>query len=208
MILGSHPVSSTVEKLHATGLVMSEARSSIEAQSLDFESIYDTWFHEVCRWMRALGGFDADLDDLAQEVFLVVRRKLPEFDGQNLRAWLYGIAQRTVSNYRRAAWYRSFWKRKKNDEPQLSLHALVDPSRGPIEELERRDAERILSVVLRSMKEKHRTAFILFAIEGYSGEEIAELEGVPVNTIWTRLFQARKEFKRSLERVQSEARQT
>lgn len=197
---------STIDKLPVSRLVVSEARQSIESQSLDFETIYDTWFHEVCRWMRALGGFDADLDDLAQEVFLVVRKKLPEFDGQNLRAWLYKIAQRTVSNYRRAAWYRSFWKRRKNDEPQLALYALVDPSRGPIEELERRDAERILSAVLGSMKEKHRTVFILFAVEGYSGEEIAELEGVPVNTIWTRLFHARKEFKQTLQRVQSEGR--
>lgn len=199
-------MSSTVEKLPASSLVMGDSRPSIEADSLDFETIYDTWFHEVCRWMRALGGFDADLDDLAQEVFLVVRKKLPEFDGRNVRAWLYGIAQRTVSNYRRAAWYRSFWKRRKNDEPQDSLRTLVDPSRGPIEELERRDAERILSLILRSMKEKHRTVFILFAVEGYSGEEIAELEGVPVNTIWTRLFHARKEFEKSLQHVQSQWR--
>ena len=76
------------------------------AKGPTFEQVYVQWFHEVSRWARAFGGLDADLDDLTQEVFLVVRRKLPEFDGRNLSGWLYRIAQRTVRDYRRRAWFR------------------------------------------------------------------------------------------------------
>src|SRR5689334_23689310 len=79
-----------------------------ESQALTFEKIYAQWFHDVSRWIRAFGGLDADLDDLAQEVFLIVRRQLPKFDGENLPGWLYRITQRTVRDYRRRAWYRRF----------------------------------------------------------------------------------------------------
>ena len=57
--------------------VMSEREEKREAAPpLDFVRVYDEWFDEVSRWARALGGPEADLVDLAQEVFLVVRRKL------------------------------------------------------------------------------------------------------------------------------------
>src|ERR1043165_1483829 len=64
--------------------------------TLSFEEIYAQWFHDVSRWIRAFGGLDADLEDLAQEVFLIVRRQLPKFEGDNLGGWLYRITQRTV----------------------------------------------------------------------------------------------------------------
>ena len=50
--------------------------------------------------------------------------------------------------------------------------------------------------MLGKMSEVRRTTFILFEIEGYSGEEIAEMQGIPLNTVWTRLHHARKEFLR------------
>jgi DNA-directed RNA polymerase specialized sigma24 family protein len=51
------------------------------------------------------------------------------------------------------------------------------------------------------MSEAHRVAFVLFEVEGYTGEEIATLEGVPLNTIWTRLRRARKEAEANVERL-------
>ena len=80
-----------VQKLVPTSVVLPEHVAAVQS----FEEIYAKWFHEVSRWVRAFGGLDADLDDLTQEVFLVVRRKLSAFDGRNLSGWLYRIAQRT-----------------------------------------------------------------------------------------------------------------
>ena len=70
----------TVEKVAAVGAPPSDGAR----EALSFEEIYAHWFHDVSRWVRALGGMNADLDDLTQEVFLVVRRKLSQFDGRNL----------------------------------------------------------------------------------------------------------------------------
>ena len=173
------------------------------AEPPTFEEVYAQWFHEVSRWARAFGGLDADLDDLTQEVFLVVRRKLSHFDGKNLSGWLYRIAQRTVRDYRRRAWFRGLLRAKSQKDPERES---ASTARDPAELFERREAERFLSQILDQMNEARRTAFILFEIEGYSGDEIAALEGVPVNTVWTRLHHARKEFATLVGRAREEGR--
>jgi RNA polymerase sigma-70 factor (ECF subfamily) len=156
-----------------------------------FDHIYAQWFHEVCRWARGLGGLNADVEDIAQEVFIVVSRKLPDFDGRHERAWLYRITQRTVSDYRRRAWFR------RTVRPAAEFFGqVVDHADGPRELVMKRDAERQIATILDKLSTVRRTAFILFEIEGYSGEEIAELENVPVATIHTRLHYARKDFYR------------
>ncbi|NLE85155.1 MAG: RNA polymerase sigma factor [Myxococcales bacterium] len=157
----------------------------------DFDHTYSTYFHQVCRWLRAFGCPMAEVDDLAQETFLVVRRKLDDFDGQNLPGWLYRIAQRTASDHRRRAWFRRLFSRSSEEPDSLSA------GKGdPLQSLERRRAERVLQRALERMSPKRRAAFYLFEVEGYSGEEIALLEDVPVNTVYTRIHHARKDFVR------------
>jgi RNA polymerase sigma-70 factor (ECF subfamily) len=190
-------MSSTLQNLQnvAPGRLASSERERDELdRAPSFEAVYTECFHDVSRWARAMGGNEADLDDLAQDVFLIVRRKLPRFDGHNLRGWLYRITQRTVRDHRRAAWFRSLLGPRASRDPERALLGVVEPGPGPAERLEQREAERTLSIALSRMRDKHRAVFVLFEIEGYSGDEIAALEGVRVNTIWTRLHHARKDF--------------
>jgi RNA polymerase sigma-70 factor (ECF subfamily) len=167
-----------------------------ETSAPDFDRVYLEHFHHVARWARALGGLAADVDDLTQDVFLVVRRKLGGFRGPSMPAWLYGITRKTVSDYRRRAWMRRLLSGS-----HRSLDAVPSPGSRPFElpaadPFERWEAQRIMRRVLDKMSEVRRTAFILFEIEGYSGEEIAELEQVPLATVYTRLHHARKDFLR------------
>lgn len=157
---------------------------------LDFTRVYEAWFDPCLRWLRALGIPDADLEDVGQEVFVVVRRKLAAFEGDKVAAWLYRIATRTASDHRRRAWFRRLWNRG----ARIELDGLVDGAAGPAELYERREAERLLDAVLARMSDKRRVAFALYEIEGYSCDEIAQLVDVPVATVWTRLHHARKEF--------------
>ncbi len=196
-------MSSTVHKLPTRTLEVAKAAPSADAAH-DFRAVYESRFHDVLRWIRAMGGREEDLDDLAQEVFIIVRRKLDSFDGQNLNGWLYRITQRTVRDYRRAAWFRNLLLRKKVPDHEGMLLKLVEPGRNPAEEQELRDAQRSLRLVLSRMREKHRTAFVLFEIEGYTGEEIAELESAPVATIFTRLYHARREFAALVKQLKQE----
>src|SRR4051794_27809186 len=73
---------------------------------LQFRAIYERYFAEVSRWIRAMGGPEAEREDLVQDVFLVVHRRLPDFDGQNLPGWLYQIARHRVRDFRRLLWVR------------------------------------------------------------------------------------------------------
>lgn len=157
---------------------------------LRFEDVYGEWFHEVYRWVRALGGPPGDADDLTQDVFLVVRRKLATFDGANVGGWLYRITQRTVRDHRQAAWSRRF----QCTEGQPLDVAARSPGPDPSQVLERRESQQILCELLGRMTQKRRSIFIQFEIEGYSGEEIAHREGIPLGTVWTRLHHARRDF--------------
>jgi RNA polymerase sigma-70 factor (ECF subfamily) len=167
------------------GLLQEEA-----ASPGDFRAIYDQWFGEVARWIRALGGPDADREDIVQDVFMIVRRRLPAFDGANLPAWLYRITRRQVRDFRRRAWVKHIFSKGRVAEPDALPHAEASPAMA----LERKEKQRVLHALLQKMKEERRMTLVLFEIEGLSGEEIARIQGVPVNTVWTRLHHARKEF--------------
>jgi RNA polymerase sigma-70 factor (ECF subfamily) len=156
----------------------------------DFRAFYDLWFEDVARWIRALGGAHADRDDIVQEVFLVVRRRMKDFDGINPAGWLYRITRRQVRDFRRRAWVRHIFTRRRLEDPDT----LVSSGGGPAADLERKEGRRILATILGKLREERRTAFVLFEIEGLSGDEIARIQSVPLNTVWTRLYHARKEF--------------
>jgi RNA polymerase sigma-70 factor (ECF subfamily) len=165
-----------------------EARRGGE-RSLDFARVYDEWFDHVAQWIRALGAPQADIEDIAQEVFLVVQRRLSDFDGRNLPGWLYRIAVRQVRQHRRRFWARLFARRE-----TTPLEHLVDARSAPFDRLEDKERRVLVEHLLGRMSEKRRVAFVLFEIEGYSGEEIADILDVPLGTVWTRLHHARKEF--------------
>jgi len=165
------------------------------ARAPSFDQVYRTCFDDVARWARAFGANPADIEDLTQEVFIIVRRKLGSFDGRNLAGFLYRIVQRTVRDHRRSAWIRRLLGRPA---------ALSDlPAAGPtaLDVLQERERQRVVEGILAKMSEKRRTTFVLFEIEGYSGEEIAQIQSLPIKTVWTRLHHARKDFVRMVSQL-------
>lgn len=157
---------------------------------LAFEAIYEQWFDEVLRWIRALGGPEADRDDLVQDVFLVVHRRLPHFDGRNVGGWLYQIARRKVRDFRRL-----FWVRQLFGQSVAVYDNLVDHAGSPLDALESKEQGKRLDALLSRLNPDQRAAFVLFELEGYSGEEIARLQRVPLNTVWARIHKARKKLQ-------------
>jgi RNA polymerase sigma-70 factor (ECF subfamily) len=164
-----------------------EGRRDRDAQ---LREIYETWFDDVVKWLYALGVQSADTEDLAQEIFLVVRRNLGRFQGGNLAGWLYRIAQLTVRDHRRRAWFRNLVLRRE----QVDLTEMPHSAAGPARSYEDAENRRLFQQLVGGMSEKLRTTFVLFEIEGYSGEEIARIQDIPLGTVWTRLHHARKEF--------------
>jgi RNA polymerase sigma-70 factor (ECF subfamily) len=162
-----------------------------------FDELYERWFDEVARWIRALGGPEADRDDLVQEVFVVVYRRLPDFDGQNVPGWLYQIARRKVRDFRRLLWVKHLLT---GGVPLSDKVSKGGPN--PADSLEAKEQGEILTRLLAALNEEQRAAFVLFEIEGCSGEEIAKIQGVPINTVWARIHQARKKLQVGLSKAE------
>ena len=146
------------------------------------------------RWLGSLGAPKADIEDLAQDVFLVVRRRLADFDGRNEAGWLYRIASGQVRQHRRRFVFRSLVPSR---EP-IELEEIPHDRPSVLADMETKQKQELLDRILSQMSEKRRVVFLLFEMQGYSGSEIAGLLDVPVNTIKTRLFHARKDFVRLL----------
>lgn len=161
----------------------------ISAQ-LAFEDVYHAYFRQTVAWMRGLGVPEAEIEDVAQDVFMIVRRKLPHFHGGNLAGWLYRIAHLTVRNFRRRAWFKNLFSRGR----EIDSMDMVGMSATPAMALEKKQDQRVLAQMLARMSDKRRSTLVLFEIEGYSGQEISTLHGVPVKTVWTRLHHARKDL--------------
>jgi RNA polymerase sigma-70 factor (ECF subfamily) len=158
-----------------------------------FDAIYHEHFAFVWRSLRRLGvGADA-LDDALQDVFLVVHRRLGDFEGRSaLRTWLFGIVRHVAADRRRAA-RRLRAAGLAGDPPEHELPAPSEAS--PALGAEHRQALRQLYAMLEQLSDERREVLILADLEGLSVPEIARSLGVNVNTVYTRLRAARRQFE-------------
>jgi RNA polymerase sigma-70 factor (ECF subfamily) len=154
---------------------------------MTFEEAYRAHFAFVWRSLRRLGVREEDAGDAAQEVFIVVHRKLPEFAGHSkLTTWLYGICFRVASERRRA--------RPRPDPSAQEAAAFVTPPADPGAAAERLEGLALLERVLDRIPDEQRAVFCLFELEGMTGEEIAEALEIPLGTAYSRLRLARAAF--------------
>jgi len=191
------PAESSEKRLVQVPSVSAPVSTSAPAV-LEFRAIYERWFSDVSRWIRVMGGPEAEREDLVQDVFLVVHRRLPDFDGQNVAGWLYQIARHRVRDFRRLLWVKHLFF----GGVQLS-DSLSKGGASPSDSIETNEKRVLLERLLRKLNETERAALVLFEIDGYSGEQIAEIQGVPVNTVWARIHKARKKLKASLVKYES-----
>ena len=131
----------------------------------------------------------ADRDDVLQEVFVVVHRRLADFDGQNLPGWLYRITAHQVRDFRRKLWVRHIFSRS---VPLTESMPAAGPN--PVMSVESRQKSDKLNRLLAKMSVPLRTAFVLFEIEGYTAEEIARMQKTSLNTVRARILRARKKL--------------
>lgn len=168
----------------------------------DVRRLYVAHAGELRQAMARLApGLDAD--DLLQELFLTVIAK-PDalLCADAPRAWLYGVAVKLAATRARSARVRRFFGLAAAEHEPARVDA-------PGRTLEQRDAQRAVLKALDSVSAVRREAFVLFELQGLSGEEVAQALDVPLKTVWTRLFHARREVTAALERqLLTEARKS
>ncbi|NUP11774.1 MAG: sigma-70 family RNA polymerase sigma factor [Polyangiaceae bacterium] len=154
----------------------------------------------VWRCLRRLGVWPGDVDDVCQEVFLVVHRKIEDLDPSvSPRAWIYGVCIRKASDYRRLSHKKREQLHDVPPEPE-------ERSSGPDASLDSRRALAKLDRVLATMDEERRAAFVLYEIEGLSLQEVATACGCPLQTVYSRLTAARRQVEASLAETKKELR--
>lgn len=162
-----------------------------------FDEIYEAHFDFVWRSLRRLGVSEVALDDAVQDVFLVVHRRLGDFEARSaMKTWLFGIAMRVAQDHRRAA-------RRKGALETLP-ESLADAAPGPLELLEASEALKLLDRALSKLDEEKRAVFVLAEIEEMTAPEIADTLGVKLNTVYSRLRAARHELEATLDRIREE----
>jgi RNA polymerase sigma-70 factor (ECF subfamily) len=164
-----------------------------------FRAIYDAHFDFVWCSLRRLGVREPDVLDLAQKVFMIAHAKLPEFEGRSrLTTWLFGICQRSASDYRRSAAFR---REVTTDSAEMDLFGAPHDDRPT--SVESRQKAELAEALLNKLPDEQRVVFVLFELEEMSGQEIAELLSVPVGTVRSRLRLARETFSREVKRLSS-----
>jgi RNA polymerase sigma-70 factor (ECF subfamily) len=162
--------------------------------ALAVADVYAAHFKYVWRCLRSLGVPDPALDDAVQEVFLVVQRKLAQFDGAcDTRTWLYAIVLRISRRYRAQAARdaQRFASHEAASEDESQALSAAPDLRNEVEKNERLVlAQRALA----ELDDAKREVFVFACIEGMSAPEIADLVGVPLNTVYSRLRAARQAF--------------
>ena len=169
---------------------------------LELDAIYREHSAVVSKWVRRLwgpgGAGGTEAEDLLQEVFLVVQRRLGTFRGEAaLTTWLYSITMLVVSGRRRKErWRRLLWQRA---EPELQLQ--LEPQAPAVEEdFDRAESAQLVYTVLNDLSERDRTLLIMFELERLPGAQIALILGTKEGNVWVGLTRARARFRAAFER--------
>lgn len=167
---------------------------------LDFKRVYEDHVAFMWRACRHLGVAPSAIEDVLQEVFLVVHRRLGEFEGRSsLKTWLFGILLHLVRNHRRSLRRKSPHLSSADATTAIEEIPNADTS-GPVEAIEAAEAMRVLEGLLDELDDARREVFVLAELEQMSVPEIAEMLGENVNTVYGRLRTARQRFDMAVRR--------
>jgi RNA polymerase sigma-70 factor (ECF subfamily) len=167
----------------------------------------DSFNQLILRWERPIYalayrviGREEDARDVCQETFLRAFRALPGFKGQaKFSSWIYRIALNLCRD----------WIRRQRRTPVVQMPEDAEAieriaARDPVESIEdlvaRKELSAIVAEAMAVLPEEQRTAIILKEYHGMTFQEIAELQGCPLSTVKTRLYQGLTVLRRNLEK--------
>lgn len=166
------------------------AAAETPALPRDLAAVYRAHADFVHRTACQLGVPGSHVEDVMHDVFLIVQRRLSEYDGRSMRSWLYGITRRVVLHQRRGDARR---------ERRAVLVVVPTNTSDPERDVAAAQVVAQIERFLASLDEDQRIVFVLADIEGTPIPEIAAGLGVNLNTIYSRLRLARRRFEHAIE---------
>jgi RNA polymerase sigma-70 factor (ECF subfamily) len=163
---------------------------------MTFDEVYELHFDFVWKSLRRLGVPSSDVPDVAQEVFVVVHRRLSSFEARaKVTTWLFQICLHAARDRNRRAHVR------REVADTTSLEALPAHGERADQLLEHRDDLEMFDAVLDGMNSEQRAVFVMFELSEMTGDDIAATLGVPLGTVYSRIRLAREAFRRGAARV-------
>jgi RNA polymerase sigma-70 factor (ECF subfamily) len=189
--------------LGAVGALSSAMGASVPERvpvsSARFNAVYDEHADFVWRNARRLGVDEAAIDDVLQSVFLVVFRRLDDFEGRSsLKTWIYEILIHVVRDHRRSLRRKSPGRHEPDAVDPTTLSAPAE--QRPDHLADRADAARVVRELLDQLDDDKREVFAMAELEGLTLREIAEVLREPPGTVASRLRAARADFERAAHR--------
>lgn len=187
------------------GSVVSSAETP---RKLDLVGVYDSQKDFVWLTLQRMGIRQPDLEDVFQDVFVIAHKRLHTYNPEaKLSAWLYGICLRSVAAHRR----RAFRRRERADGSDAGVarpgtehwHARIAAPDERVREMER---QLTLNELLDTLDPDHRLVVVMFEVEEHSCQHIAELIGIPVGTVHSRLHTARGKLAQAAGRLRLQRR--
>lgn len=150
------------------------------------------------RSLRRLGVEASDVEDAVHDAFMVVARRLVEFEGRSsLRTWLFAIALRVARS-----------RRRDRQREALHLERYESVERRKMEDpWTRHEARCTLHQLLDTLEEEQRVIFIMIELESMTAPEIAASLDLKVPTVYSRLRLAREAMRRSVARYVARTRE-
>jgi RNA polymerase sigma-70 factor (ECF subfamily) len=173
---------------------------SIGGDAESFNELITRWERPIYALAYRVIGREEDARDVCQETFLRAFRALPGFKGEaKFSSWLYRIALNLCRD----------WIRRQRRAPVVQMPEGIEPSelaaeRGPVESIEdlvsRRQLSEVVAEAMKLLPEEQRTAIILKEYHGMTFQEIADMQGCPLSTVKTRLYQGLTVLRRHLDK--------
>lgn len=163
--------------------------SDKSGRTLTFEAVYAEQFDFVWRAARGLGMTTSNIDDVVQEVFLIVHRKLQTLETpEALRSWLFGITRRVCKDHRRSV-------SRRGPHVELDQQRDVDQGRDPQAHMVGRQELQIVERYVDGLDEEHRALFFLTLLEGLPISDAAKALNLNANTTYSRVRTLRHELQ-------------
>lgn len=161
------------------------------ADASEFTALFEAHFAYVWRSLLRLGAPRRDAEDLAQDVFVIVHRRLADYDRERpIKPWLFGIAYNVVRDYRRRAGHQ----REHLTETPMDV-GREDPG------LRALDSVQLVHQALLRLPHERRAVFVLYELDHVAMKEIGEVLAIPVDTAYSRLRKAREEFREAVAKL-------
>lgn len=178
-------------------------RETLEGNQLSFQLLVERYQDRMFSVVRHYARSAVEIEDIVQETFLKAFRRLDSFQHQSsFSTWLYRIAVNTALDFLK--------RHGRNpvtavEDPELMQQSGPGPGvAAPDKGLEREEIARITNEVLEGLPEIFRTVLVLREFEEMSYQDMADLLGISIGTVESRLFRARAKFRDALIRLHPE----